>query len=603
MRGIDRHRMKGTRLEVAFLAYLLFLASSVNGQNAPVSTIGTVNSYSGSAVVAVTAEGVSDIGSFSMKIQYDPSIAQAVSVIPGPLLGGSIAVNLNIPGQIFASWYTASGITLPGTADILSITFNKAGTGVSPLTWVEDGISCSWFDGNGNMLTDTPLTTYYLPGSVAFLSPDAPHTIAPVAFSCSGAQVSLPVKVTAFNSIGSIQLRLLYDVQQLGYQSFQNVSGFPGLAVNGSQPGVITITGTISQGGGFSLPDSSVLVMLNFLHTGGSTPLTWEDNGPDCQYGGPPPEFHVLNDLPAATYYHNGSVSMSQLPAAAGAITGPAGGLSCEGMTMVTFHVDPIPLANTYQWSLPPDATIVSGAYTNSILVNMGEPGNWDVTVNGANGCGAGQVSPLFPLAIQAGPQILAQPVSPPAVITGAGTAQFEVVAAGESLTFQWQHLTDAWYTLQDTGCYSGVTSAKLIVQNPSLSMNGRHYRCLIGGSCPPDTLTDGTAYLTVETVIGLRDMDPGSVDGSRPLFTLFPNPAVSGNATLEMDLPVCGSVTATISDPTGRQLFIQSTGMLSAGNHRMILPVASTPGICFLTIRAVCGTEIYFEREKLIKR
>ncbi len=600
MTGMIGHRSFWISAGIAFLACILLSAASADGQNAPVSTIGTVNSYASSAQASVITDGLDNIGSFSIKIQYDPSIAQAVTVTAGALPAGSLSVNLNNPGQVFASWYNSEGLTLPGPIEVLNITFVKTGTGISPLTWLDDGVSCSWYDGNGISLADTPSLTFYIPGSVAFLSPDAPHTLAPQAFSCAGSQVAVPVKVTSFNSIGMVQLRLIYDVQNLGYQSFQNVSGFPGLTVDGSQPGLITISATLMAGSpGFTLADSSVLVLLNFLHTGGTTTLAWDDSGAGCQYGGPPPEYHNLNDLPSSTYYINGSVSLSQLPASPGPVTGPAGGTTCEHADDVAFTVDPVPHANTYAWTLPPGAVITSGALTNSILVRMGGAGSWEVTVSGMNGCGAGPVSPVLPLLIGSAPALLSQPSSPPAVMAGAGVALFETTAAGDGLTYQWQEWAGSWSDVQDTGCYTGSATASLLVTNPTLAMNGLRYRCLVSGSCPPDTMTDGLAMLAVGPATGLD----GDISGSnRPALSIFPNP-VTRELVLNLWLPASGVITAMITDPAGRKVFSECFGEMKAGSCVRTIPVSAQPGLYLLTMRVECGSKIFYMREKFIKR
>jgi hypothetical protein len=56
--------------------------------------------------------------------------------------------------------------------------------------------------------------------------------------------------------------------------------------------------------------------------------------------------------------------------------------------------VAPVPGATNYVWAVPPQATIISGAGTNSITVEFKvKPG--DVTVKPANQCGSGPLSVL----------------------------------------------------------------------------------------------------------------------------------------------------------------------------------------------------------------
>ena len=85
------------------------------------------------------------------------------------------------------------------------------------------------------------------------------------------------------------------------------------------------------------------------------------------------------------------------LPAAAGAILGPAGGYVYHGQTGVTFHISPIPGATGFAWSVPPGLTITDGENTESITVSIGNAfKNGYLTVSGYNKCGNGISSPEF---------------------------------------------------------------------------------------------------------------------------------------------------------------------------------------------------------------
>src|ERR1039457_4791278 len=129
------HNRKYIGVVIPFLIFWgLFIQITVMAQNAPVSTIGIVYSYSNTATVPVTATNISNIGSFSLKILYDPAVVQAASVTAGPLLGGNISVNLATAGTIFVSWYTYPGLTLSGNPVILNINFNKLNFGTSILS-------------------------------------------------------------------------------------------------------------------------------------------------------------------------------------------------------------------------------------------------------------------------------------------------------------------------------------------------------------------------------------------------------------------------------------------------------------------------------------
>ena len=85
----------------------------------------------------------------------------------------------------------------------------------------------------------------------------------------------------------------------------------------------------------------------------------------------------------------------------------------------------------------------------------------------------------------------------------GIGTS-FSVNATGQSLTFQWQCSEDngaTWFDLSNSNFYSNVTGRTLNVNNATVSMSGNLYRCVIGGYCEPETMSD-FAMLTVMGVL-----------------------------------------------------------------------------------------------------
>jgi len=601
---LRHHAFFATLLRVLAIS-LVFHATgihSVPAQNAPVSTLGSVVSYGNTAAVQVTATNITNTGSFSLKISYDQSVADPTAVNISAAMGGSLSVNLNNPGFIFLSWYTYPGVTLTGNPVILTIDFVKVANGTSSLAWVDDGFSCSWYDGNSVPLNDVPISTYYLNGSVAFASQDAPHTILPSAGICQGSSFAVPVKVTNFNNIGKISLTMHYNSTALAYQSFINDSGFPGLTADGSQPGTVLISGMVTSGGaGLFLPDSAILITLNFILQGGSTGLTWYDLGASCQYSGPPPSFPVLNDIPQNAFYDDGNVTALTLPGTPGPITGPAGGNVCTGQTGVNFSVDVIPGVSAYVWSLPPAAVVTSGAGTQNITVSFGSvPGFWDVTVNGNNLCGNGSISQAFPLYINAVPEILSQPVSPDTVNAGSGIAVFTVSATGSLMTYQWQEYMNSWNDISEGGFYSGVYTPVLTITNPVPEMDGRHYRCAISGICPPGATTNGESLLSVTTVSGLTQ--PGAAIGNAPVLSVYPNPS-AGVTYLQYSIPAGGHVILEISNIYGVQTDVLVDARQSRGTHTVETKWQTRRGIYIVVLSVDTGNGVLQTKAKMLKR
>ncbi len=269
---------------------------------------------------------------------------------------------------------------------------------------------------------------------------NAPVTLLPDLVYCNGtAAVSVPVKVSSFSNIGALSLTLHYDSLTLDYQSWNNASGFPGLIVNCPSPGTIIAGGYLSGGTqGYSLPDSSVLFILNFNIIGNFSGLEWFDDGSSCEYSGPPPYYPGLNDTPQSSFYTDGSITILEDPASPGYIAGPAGGSVCKGQTGVIFSVDPITNATVYNWMIPDGAEIVSGTNTNIITVDFNNDAvSGMVAVSGSNGCGTGDSS-FTQVTVGSVPGNAGAISGPQAVCRGDETHAYSVVPVTNATGYTW---------------------------------------------------------------------------------------------------------------------------------------------------------------------
>ncbi len=234
---------------------------------------------------------------------------------------------------------------------------------------------------------------FHLIPSLAYVSiaQNAPiTTVATVSGTLPGT-VTVPVTVVNFTSIGAISLTLDYNYTVMHFlQAIPNpilpnfIAGDADLG-NGNHRITMGWYGMPK-----SLPDGSVIMSLSFTFIGGSTPLTWFDNGPSCEYADG--AYNVLNDLPTSTYYINGYVC--GYIGNPGTITG--NNMVCQGEKGVSYSIAPIPNAESYNWTVPYGAAIVTGNNTNSILVDFSTNANTGViSVDGINACGNGPVSQL----------------------------------------------------------------------------------------------------------------------------------------------------------------------------------------------------------------
>jgi len=377
-----------TIISILFLS----IALGINGQNAPITTLGTVSSTSSEAIVPVKADGFTDISSCALKIVYDPLIATPTNVSIGVGMGGTFDVNLSTPGEIRIGWYSSSTVTLTDGSTIFNIAFEKVTNGTTDLDFDDEynGRACKYttvVDGISQTLNDLPLSTYYISGSLTFTN-QGPVTIAPTLTASVNDIISIPVKVTGFNNVGVVSLTLDYDPGVIDFLSASNtVGGFPSLSIDGtSVPGTIFIGGLETSSTGTTLADYFTLFTLNFKYLGGTTDLIWNnDYATACEYGGSYPDYFELNDEPYNLYYINGSVGPDPTTPTptitVGAVTHPT---TCGGDGTIVLNFTNVPSGTytiTYDGGSFEGVEVSGGAAT--ITTEAGTYDNLRITVDG----------------------------------------------------------------------------------------------------------------------------------------------------------------------------------------------------------------------------
>jgi len=241
--------------------------------------------------------------------------------------------------------------------------------------------------------------------TIAGSSQNAPVTTIATISNANPGQIAVPITVTGFNSIGAISLCFDYPFAGLHFINGVPNAALPGFAIGDQDLGNGLHRITMGWfGTGASLPNSSAIMTINFNFIGGINSLEFYDNGPSCEYADA--SYNVLNDIPQSTYYINGLICGTI--GNPGQITGNSS--VCLEQTSVSYSVAPIVNASGYQWTVPPGASIVSGANTNLITVDYSaaaQSGN--VSVYGMNGCGNGPVS-LLPVTVNPLPTANAGP-------------------------------------------------------------------------------------------------------------------------------------------------------------------------------------------------
>ncbi|MFZ4522400.1 MAG: T9SS type A sorting domain-containing protein [Bacteroidales bacterium] len=154
----------------------------------------------------------------------------------------------------------------------------------------------------------------------------------------------------------------------------------------------VTITATVMNGGNSvyqwyqnGTPAGTGLPVYSFVPSSGDQVYLVVTAGLACATGNPVSETLTM-------IVRSGAGN-------AGTITGSSS--VCAGTGGVGFSVAPVSNADSYSWSLPAGAEIVSGQSSNSITVNFSFGAtSGDVTVQGLNACGTGVVSPIFQVAV-----------------------------------------------------------------------------------------------------------------------------------------------------------------------------------------------------------
>jgi large repetitive protein len=93
----------------------------------------------------------------------------------------------------------------------------------------------------------------------------------------------------------------------------------------------------------------------------------------------------------------NKSITVKQLPDAAGPISGSTSNNVCPLSTNINYSTTAIPFATGYTWIYPNGYSVASGANSNSIFLDANlSASNGDIKVVGTNGCGAGDTSAVL---------------------------------------------------------------------------------------------------------------------------------------------------------------------------------------------------------------
>ena len=240
------------------------------------------------------------------------------------------------------------------------------------------------------------------------------------------------------------------------------------------------------------------------------------------------------------------TVTITQLPVAAGAITGAA--TVCAGEAGVAYSVAPVTNATGYTWNLPVGAAIATGANTPNITVDYAMNAiSGGLTVFGTNACGNGTASATFPVTVN--------PIPEPPIITNHGDTLFSNAPNGNQ-----------WF-------YEGAPVVTGTGQVFVAHYTGWYWDEVILNTCASDSSNNIHIIIT------------GTDDPNAASFSVYPVPN-DGQFKLKMNSPVAASYDISIVNAIGLPVYSKTNVMVNGVADLVVdlRPIAS--GVYTMTIR-----------------
>ncbi|MBM3432892.1 MAG: hypothetical protein FJX92_07850 [Bacteroidetes bacterium] len=244
-----------------------------------------------------------------------------------------------------------------------------------------------------------------------------------------------------------------------------------------------------------------------------------------------------------------------------------------------------------YQWQLSTDGGLtwnnISGAvnstYSIASATTLMSGNQYRCVVS--NPCGSTS-SAAATLTVSNSTTITQQPQS--ATACDGGSQTFQVIAAGGTLSYQWQRSMDGGVNWSNI---AGATAASYTVTGVGTAMSGYQYRCVVVGTCPPTTVTSATATLNVTTALSITSQPVSQTvcEGATALFSL----TALGATNYDWQVSINGGTSYTsIAGSNGPTLSIPNTSPSLSGNLYRCLVSSScgnaTSDVVSLTVNTI---------------
>ncbi len=272
----------------------------------------------------------------------------------------------------------------------------------------------------------------------------------------------------------------------------------------------------------------------------------------------------------AANYCGSGvslklGITVNPLPGEGKPVTGPS--TVCQGQENVSYSMPAVQNATSYIWMLPPGATIISGAGTNTILVNYSYSAiSGNIIANGHNDCGDGSTF-SFPVTVNLFPHPAGVITGPLTVCQGQSGVIFTTPLIPGSDSYVWTLPPGALIT-SGTGTNNITVIFSVAATSGNISVSGRSLFCGDGQSSSfsltvnplpspagiisgnnPVCQAEVNAIYTVPPINAATSyswsLPPGAMitggNGTNSIMVSFSTSAVSGNITVLGHNALCG--------------------------------------------------------------
>ncbi len=192
------------------------------------------------------------------------------------------------------------------------------------------------------------------------------------------------------------------------------------------------------------------------------------------------------------------TMTVTPAPATPGVITGNT--TACSGSTGNIYSISPIPGATSYNWTVPGDASIASGAGNTSITITFGSTSG-NVSVAAVNSCGTSSSS-YQAVTIISTPSTPGNISGPSTVCANASGQIYSVNAVSGATSYNWTVASGTFNTTSDTSIsvtYGGSPQGTVVVTASNTCGTSSASSISISQSnfCPPLIYTSGTQIFT----------------------------------------------------------------------------------------------------------